>query len=75
MVSGSQSLSLQLLEEKKLMSFADNLDFQIQCIMVLWEIWGGFIINSNYLIMLSTAFTAFYISTIAILNFIMLVHM
>ena len=37
MVSGSQSPSLQQLEKKKLMSFADNLDFQTQCIMGLWE--------------------------------------
>ena len=42
MVSGSQSLSLQQLEEKKLMSFADNLAFHTQYIMVLWETWGGF---------------------------------
>ena len=36
-VSGSQSLSLQQLEEKKLMSFADNLASQTQCTMGLWE--------------------------------------
>ena len=42
MVSGSQSLSLQQLEEKKLMSFADNLAFHTQYIMVLWETWGKF---------------------------------
>ena len=37
MVGGSQSLSLQELEEQKLMSFVDNLASQTQCTMVLWE--------------------------------------
>ena len=41
MVSGSQSLSLQQLEEKKLMSFVDNLAFHTQYTTVLWETWGG----------------------------------
>ena len=41
MVNGSQSLSLQQLEEQKLMSFADNLASQTQCTMGLWETWGG----------------------------------